>query len=83
MYTREICSGPSEKIGALCKDALDVVLLSFGEGGANLEESIWLREREVSYVPNGLDPGFRVYSWIEVVACYGCFVLGLLDIVGC
>ena len=38
-------------------------------GGANLEESIWLREGEVSYVPNGLDPGLRVYPWVEVVTC--------------
>jgi len=83
VYTREICGGPGEEIGVLCKDALDVVLFSFGEGGANLEQSIWLFEGEVSYVPNGLDPGFKVYSRVEVVACQGCFGLGLLDIVGC
>ena len=83
VYTREICGGPSEKIGVLFKDAFDVVLFSFGEGGANLEESILLFEGEVSYVPNGLDPGFGVYSGVEVVACQGCFGRGLLDIVGC
>jgi len=83
VYTKEVCGGPSEEIGVLREDAFDVVLFSFREGGAKLEESIWLFEGEVSYVPNGLDPGFRVYFGVEVVACQGCFGLGLLDIVGC
>ena len=69
MYAGEICCGPSEQIGIPFKDLLDVVLLSLGEGGANLEESILLCQRELSYVPDGLDPGFRVYSRVEVVAC--------------
>jgi len=42
VYAREICYGPGEKIGVPFKDLFDVVLLSLGEGGANLEESILL-----------------------------------------
>jgi len=42
VYVREICCGPGAKIGVPFKDFFNVVLLSLGEGGANLEESILL-----------------------------------------
>ena len=42
MYTGEVCCGPGEKVGVPFKDLFDVVFLSIGKGGANLEESIIL-----------------------------------------